>query len=78
METWFQPPAEPLSRFIEVMWIVRGCLPYRMDKILPGGTMELILNFGSPYQVHRYVDDPAPIPYSNAWLVRKAPTATPR
>lgn len=46
-------PHAPLSNFIDCLWIVDDHVPYKREKILPTGTIELMINFGSP---HRLVD----------------------
>ena len=56
MEVQMRVPRFPLSQFVQVIWLVRGQLFYRREKVIPDGTMELILNFGPPYRV--YEDDP--------------------
>lgn len=44
-------PAEPLSNYVMMLWFVAGEMPYRREKILPTGTVELIINLASPYRV---------------------------
>jgi AraC-like DNA-binding protein len=39
----YQPPA-PLSEFIERMWLVSGGQSPRRERILPSGTIELVIN----------------------------------
>ena len=46
-------PHPPLSNSIECLWIVKDQVPYRREKILPTGTIELMINFGS---AHRLID----------------------
>ena len=43
-------PQFPLSEYVECLWRVRGPMPYRREKILPTGTIDLIINFGQPYK----------------------------
>jgi hypothetical protein len=44
-------PSEPLSNYVLMLWYVAGEIPYRREKILPTGTVELIINLASPYRV---------------------------
>ncbi len=46
-----QLPSEPLSRYVMMLWYVAGEMPYRVEKILPTGTIELIINLAAPYRV---------------------------
>ncbi len=68
MEVHFSAPSLPLSHFVEVMWLVKGKLPYSKDKILPDGSMELILNFGSPYRVFPSAEPPSGTLCKRAWV----------
>ena len=69
MQVFTKIPREPLCRFIEHMWIVKGVLPYKRDKILPNGTMEFILNFGSPFRVFATDGDHRFKVNTRAWIV---------
>lgn len=51
MTTTLRFPQPPLSQFIECFWCQQGIAPYSRDKILPHGTVELMINFGSPHRV---------------------------
>jgi len=44
-------PQFPLSEFVECFWYVKGPLHYKREKILPIGTIDLMINLGSPYKV---------------------------
>jgi AraC-like DNA-binding protein len=46
-------PAPPLATYIDCLWLVNDRVPYQREKILPSGTIEVMLNFGSP---HRLID----------------------
>lgn len=48
-------PRPPLSQFIDCLWFVDLQVPYIREKILPTGTIELMINFGSPHR--RYNQD---------------------
>lgn len=61
-------PKPPLSRYVELIWFVRGKPDYVREKVLPNGVIELIINLG-PYQ--KVVDerDPARFRlYKEAWV----------
>src|SRR5262245_42480231 len=60
-------PRPPLSRYIQLIWFVRGTPPAR-EKILPNGVVEVIMNLGSP---HRVIDETAPhrvTTYRDSWV----------
>ena len=46
----YQPPS-PLSRFVECFWYTDLTISYEREKILPTGTVELIINFGAPFRI---------------------------
>ena len=48
----YQPQA-PLAHYIDCLWLTDDRVPYKREKILPTGTIELMFNFGSP---HRLID----------------------
>ena len=43
-------PCPPLNQFIVCFWYIDLQVPYTREKILPTGTIELIINFGSPHR----------------------------
>lgn len=53
MQLYFLRP--PLSQFITCLWYVDLQVPYTREKILPTGTIELMINFGPPHR--RYNKD---------------------
>jgi len=62
-------PAYPLSRYIQCLWYIDTIVPYRQERILPTGTLELIINFGAPFRVLDH-DDPTQFQLSTeSWLV---------
>ena len=48
MQLYF--PRQPLSQFITCLWYVDLQVPYTREKILPTGTIELMINFGPPHR----------------------------
>lgn len=48
MQLYF--PAPPLDQFITCFWFVDLQVPYTREKILPTGTVELMINFGAPHR----------------------------
>jgi len=48
-------PGLPLSQFVECVWTLTSSAPpieAQVERILPDGCVELILNFGSPFSQH--------------------------
>lgn len=50
MSIYLHLPAYPLNQFIECFWYVDTIVPYTREKILPTGTIELMINFGAPHR----------------------------
>ncbi len=48
MQIYF--PRPPLDQFITCFWFVELQVPYTREKILPTGTVELMINFGAPHR----------------------------
>jgi AraC-like DNA-binding protein len=44
-------PPYPLSQYIEYLWGVQMPLPYKREKILPTGGIDMMINFGEPYRL---------------------------
>lgn len=64
----FHFPEFPLSQFITQLWYVDLQAPYQQERILPTGTIELMLNFGGAFRV---VDKDDPTKYalnSRSWI----------
>lgn len=62
-------PRPPLDHYIECLWSVDMTLSYERERILPTGTVEWIINFGSPFRLIDR-DDPARFSVSReSWLV---------
>lgn len=47
---WVPPPASPLAGAVELIWHFDGCLAQARERVFPGGTVELILQFEGRYQ----------------------------
>jgi AraC-like DNA-binding protein len=47
----FHKPSPPLDLFVECFWYVDLRVPYRRERILPMGTVELIFNFSDPFKL---------------------------
>jgi len=61
-------PRPPLSRFVELIWAVRGKSDHAREKVLPNGAVELIINLGSHHKVVSK-DDPGDFEvYRESWL----------
>lgn len=63
---YFSKP--PLSRFIELIWAVKGTSNYTREKVLPNGAIELIINLGSYHKVVSKVDDRQFEVYRESWI----------
>ena len=50
MPTYLHVPTYPLNQFIACFWYVDMVVPYTREKILPTGTIELMINFGAPHR----------------------------
>jgi hypothetical protein len=62
-------PGQPLADYVECLWYVNQHVSYTREKILPTGTVELIINFGGAFKL---IDphDPAQFELNTAsWLV---------
>ena len=47
MEFHTHVPAEPLSAFVDLMWIAEGyAAPHARERVLPTGSMDLVIGFG--------------------------------
>jgi AraC-like DNA-binding protein len=61
-------PRPPLSRYVQLIWFVRGTRGPAREKVLPNGVVEVIINLGSP---HRVVEEGAPwkaTTFREAWV----------
>ncbi|MEM7332752.1 MAG: helix-turn-helix domain-containing protein [Chloroflexota bacterium] len=56
MNIQFYQPAPPLHQFIDCLWYVDLQVPYTREKILPSGTIELMINFGSPHRKYNQTE----------------------
>jgi AraC-like DNA-binding protein len=61
-------PKPPLSKFIELIWAVKGTPNYKREKVLPNGAIELIINLGSPHKVVSKVDSRQFEVYRESWM----------
>lgn len=61
-------PKPPLSRFVELMWTVQGESAGRREKVLPNGSIELIINLGSHHKVLSKVDHQQFEVYRESWI----------
>ena len=62
-------PRAPLNQYIECLWYAHDKIVYQREHILPTGTIEILLNFGSPFRVYDHNDDSKFILNSTAWIV---------
>lgn len=64
-------PSAELAPFVTCYWGVRGSLGvlgYRMESVLPSGTVELMVNFGSRQRVVAYGERAVDEVFETAWL----------
>ena len=61
-------PQFPLSQFVDCLWHVSGQTHYIREKVLPTGTMNLIINFGSPHKVFDNTDNEKYNLCQNSWM----------
>lgn len=60
-------PAPPLDQFIDCFWYVDLQVPYTREKILPSGTIELMINFGSPHRRYNQAETSFDL-MCNSWI----------
>lgn len=61
-------PAPPLSSYIECLWYINDTVPYQRERILPTGTIEIMLNFGSSFRVYDNNDNSKFTLNHGAWI----------
>ena len=69
MDIAFHQPASPLDRYIICLWYTDLRVPYRWEKILPTGALELIVNFGAPFRLYDRDDLTRYTLQTESWLV---------
>jgi AraC-like DNA-binding protein len=69
MHIAFHQPAPPLDRYVICLWYTDLRMPYRWEKILPTGTLELIINFGAPFRLYDRDDLTRYALQTESWLV---------
>lgn len=65
------PPSPALAPFVECYWGVRGSLGvlgYHVESVVPSGTVELMVNFGSRQRVVAYGDRAVEQVFDVAWM----------
>jgi AraC-like DNA-binding protein len=69
-EAFFQPhiPRGDLSRFIQFIWIARGKVPHKRERVLPNGVIELIINLGAPHHTLEQDDYSRRTVFRDCWL----------
>jgi len=69
-EAFFRPhiPRGDLSRFVQFIWIARGRVPHKRERVLPNGVIELIINLGGPHNVLERDDYSQRTVYRDCWL----------
>jgi AraC-like DNA-binding protein len=66
-----ESPSPELTPFVDCYWGVRGSLGvlgYRMESVLPTGTVELMVNFGSRQRIVAYGERDVDEAFDTAWL----------
>jgi AraC-like DNA-binding protein len=63
----FHEPRSPLRRYVERLWLVAGGQAPRLDRILPSGTVELVINLADDrVRIERTASRDTPQVYSGA------------
>ncbi len=62
-------PRYPLDQFIQCLWHADFTVSYTREKILPTGTVELIINFGSPFRIYNSDEGDHFTTSRKSWLV---------
>lgn len=65
------PPSPALAPFVDCYWGVRGSLGvlgYRVESVVPSGTVELMVNFGSRQRVLAYGERSVDESFDVAWM----------
>lgn len=70
MQYYRHIPAAPLSQFVEYLWLYEGLVPtHKKEKLLPSGTMELIIDLRDhPKHTYDKRDLARATPYRKYWL----------
>lgn len=61
-------PEAPLCYYVDCLWYANDRIPYRRERILPTGTIEIMLNFGAPFRVYDHHDASTFILNKDAWI----------
>ncbi len=61
-------PRPTLAPFVEMIWGVRGSAEFHSEAVLPGGSMELMVNLGPPQRISAYGDRDVEEWYTHAWV----------
>lgn len=61
-------PQPPLSHFVKCLWYADDKVSYKQERILPTGTIEIMLNFGAPFRVYDHDDNTKFTLNSHAWI----------
>ncbi len=62
-------PAPPLDQYIECLWYQDLRAPYQRERILPTGTLELMINFGTPFRLYDSMQAQQFTQYTDGWIV---------
>src|SRR5262249_60745253 len=62
---WRPQPLADLAGLVEVIWYFKGPTSSARKRILPNGTVEMLVNFGEPY---RTITGAGPALLKTAWL----------
>lgn len=61
-------PQPPLSYYVECLWYADDQVSYKQERILPTGTIEIMLNFGAPFRVYDHNDKTKFSLNCHAWI----------
>lgn len=62
-------PDFPLSCYVDWLWYTDAPALYSREKILPAPNVDLMINFGDPFQVYAADDKQPPVTCSESWWV---------
>lgn len=62
-------PSPPLDQYIERLYYMDGCMPFRHEKILPVPALDLKINLGDVFYLYEGDHSASPLCLTESWLV---------
>jgi hypothetical protein len=69
MSMMIRQPSSDLLPYIEFFWYVNLKVPYQLERILPTGRLELIINFGDSFRLYDRANPERFTLQTESWLV---------